>query len=337
MLRVREGAGTKYKQVGSLERGTQVVVYEEKSVNGILWGRTDLGWVSLDYIQICPSAQDMEKAVTGVVIAPNGMNVRSKPGAWNNLVGRLGTGIEVQIYETTLVNGVSWGRIDNGWVCMSYIQLVPELDEDDKTENPETPGEGGTTTDPETPGEGGTTTDPETPGEGGTTTDPEEPEIEVISSTFAFTAAEYASRINEQIASTGYLLAPMEVKPDLSTYGLCKTGEETPVLAILFETDATSGKVAGISLVGPVEESEATKGLLRAITEAAIKVVDAENVNGMIDELFKTEPEVDTEGNTMYGIFDDKLMLAYTETQESEETPAMAMYMIYAIEIVEAE
>ena len=74
--------------------------------------------------------------------------------------------------------------------------------------------------------------------------------------------------------------------------------------------------------------------------------MDAENVNGMIDKLFATEPEQDEQGNNMYGIFNDKLMLMYTVTPEvaddpatekDEATPAMAMYLIYAIKIVEAE
>ena len=153
--------------------------------------------------------------------------------------------------------------------------------------------------------------------------------------------------INELIASTGYVLVSMGEKSGFETYGLTKADGSAGTsifLVVMLKQDATSGKVTNVSLVGSKVESEATKGLLRAVTEATIKVVDAENANGMIDEMFKTEPD-ENEDSPLYSVFNEKLMLAYIETSEvaddpatediNEATPAMAMYVIYAIEIVE--
>lgn len=50
ILRIRAGAGTSYEIVGSYVQGTQVVILEQKTVGNTIWGRTDLGWISMDYV-----------------------------------------------------------------------------------------------------------------------------------------------------------------------------------------------------------------------------------------------------------------------------------------------
>ena len=47
-LRIRDGAGTAYDVVGSYENGDKITILETK--NG--WGRTNLGWVNLDYVDM---------------------------------------------------------------------------------------------------------------------------------------------------------------------------------------------------------------------------------------------------------------------------------------------
>ena len=61
---------------------------------------------------------------TGRVISSTQLNVRAAAGTGNAIVARLNPGTTVTVYELTSVNGVSWGRIANGWVCMQYIQLT---------------------------------------------------------------------------------------------------------------------------------------------------------------------------------------------------------------------
>lgn len=50
-LRIRAGAGTKYDQVGSYQRGAEIVILEQTKAGGQLWGRTDKGWVCMEYVK----------------------------------------------------------------------------------------------------------------------------------------------------------------------------------------------------------------------------------------------------------------------------------------------
>lgn len=48
-LFIREGAGTSYKAVGAMAYGESAVVYERMQAEGYTWGRTDRGWICLNY------------------------------------------------------------------------------------------------------------------------------------------------------------------------------------------------------------------------------------------------------------------------------------------------
>ena len=50
-LNIREDAGAKKKKVGSYKKGDEIIILETKKVSGQEWGRTDLGWVCLDYVK----------------------------------------------------------------------------------------------------------------------------------------------------------------------------------------------------------------------------------------------------------------------------------------------
>lgn len=49
-LKIRNGPGTSYDEVGRLAPGDSVAIYEQQDVNGTPWGKTDRGWVCMDYI-----------------------------------------------------------------------------------------------------------------------------------------------------------------------------------------------------------------------------------------------------------------------------------------------
>lgn len=51
-LRIREGAGTKYDVVGSYNEGDEVTILDQKTVDGTTWGKTNLGWISMDYVDV---------------------------------------------------------------------------------------------------------------------------------------------------------------------------------------------------------------------------------------------------------------------------------------------
>ena len=49
-LNIRKGAGKSYSVVAKYAKGTVVNILETKTVSGTTWGRTDKGWVSMDYV-----------------------------------------------------------------------------------------------------------------------------------------------------------------------------------------------------------------------------------------------------------------------------------------------
>ena len=51
-LNIRSGAGSDYPAVGSLNYGDRVTILEEKKVGDTTWGKTEDGWISLDYVAL---------------------------------------------------------------------------------------------------------------------------------------------------------------------------------------------------------------------------------------------------------------------------------------------
>lgn len=51
VLRIRAGAGTGYAVVGYYYQDAMVTILETVKVGGTVWGRTDRGWISLDYVR----------------------------------------------------------------------------------------------------------------------------------------------------------------------------------------------------------------------------------------------------------------------------------------------
>ena len=128
-LKVRSGAGVGYSIVGAYRKGDQVKIYAQSTANGMTWGQTDKGWVSMNYIQLVNNNNNNNSnngtvLATGTVRANTNLNVRNGAGVGYTRVGSLTGGTAVSIYERVTVNGAEWGRIGtNQWVCMAYIVL----------------------------------------------------------------------------------------------------------------------------------------------------------------------------------------------------------------------
>ena len=150
-VNVRKGAGASYGAVGVLRKGDKVEIYEQKDVDGRIWGRCDKGWfrVSGGYATLETVTEEVEvagpqqpsepaepekpsepeqpaepeKPATGkktyATITVSAVNVRSGAGASNSCVGVLRKGDKVEIYEQKDVDGRIWGRCDKGWFRMS--------------------------------------------------------------------------------------------------------------------------------------------------------------------------------------------------------------------------
>ena len=72
----------------------------------------------MTYVQISKQSSDTASSQTGKVSSSTVLNVRSGPGTNYARVSQLTPGTKVEIIEQTTVNGVRWGRMEKGWVCM---------------------------------------------------------------------------------------------------------------------------------------------------------------------------------------------------------------------------
>ena len=118
-LNIRSGPGTGYGSVGSLNSGARVSILEQFTFNGVTWGCTDKGWISMEYVYVDGTGEDIQYGtVTG-----DELNIRSGPGTGYDSVGKLNSGDEVEILYTVEVNGVTWGNIEKGWISMDYVEL----------------------------------------------------------------------------------------------------------------------------------------------------------------------------------------------------------------------
>ena len=141
-VNVRSGAGVENALVTSLRNGTNVNIYEKVTAsNGTLWARIDQGWVCMDYVRTgtltnVPNGGNNGNSgnVAIITTVPSGaiavgyanedVKVRTGTSLGYPEVGTIAKKQSVVIYESKLDGGMSWGRTDNGWVCISYLTIT---------------------------------------------------------------------------------------------------------------------------------------------------------------------------------------------------------------------
>jgi uncharacterized protein YgiM (DUF1202 family) len=116
-LRVRSGPGTSYSIAGYLFNGDKVTITEQKKVNGVTWGKIHCGWISMEYVKVVESKPSSTKTITASCL-----RIRKGPGLNTTTVGYLYLGAKVEVFETKTVDGITWGRIDRGWISMNYAK-----------------------------------------------------------------------------------------------------------------------------------------------------------------------------------------------------------------------
>ncbi len=123
-LNVREGPGTTYQTVGTLDAGAVVTVLRVE--NG--WGMISLaddsvGWVRMYYLQYQAS---LESDQSGIYLAnvETVLNVRSGPDTEFSVLTTLPPGSIVQIYEAADGWGLMLQDGQAGWVSMAYLLPV---------------------------------------------------------------------------------------------------------------------------------------------------------------------------------------------------------------------
>ena len=128
-MRIRSGAGTANPIVGFYYQNDRVEILEKVLVGSDYWGKTNKGWISLDYVQPDSSTGESSKPTVESsrpsssekkTIIADCLRVRKEAGTEYKIVEFLYYGDTVSVLETKDVDGTLWGRVDTGWICMQY-------------------------------------------------------------------------------------------------------------------------------------------------------------------------------------------------------------------------
>lgn len=155
VVNIRSGPSTSYGITARAYRNEVLTVSHVTNVTNMKWGKVPNGWICLDYTNYdqqvsgngnagnettdIPSVDETvpdnstaendstntppnnTNAISGTVNVNDVLNIRSGPGTAYSTVGFLFRGTKVNILEQTTVGSTPWGRIEKGWVCMTYI------------------------------------------------------------------------------------------------------------------------------------------------------------------------------------------------------------------------
>ena len=123
-LRIRPAPGVVNSILGFYYQNDMVMISEKVLVGTTYWGKTDKGWISLDYVLMKSSTEDTTQTVmTGVkTVIADCLRVRKAIGTDSRIAELLYYGAKVTVLETQSVNGTVWGRVHNGWICMDYVK-----------------------------------------------------------------------------------------------------------------------------------------------------------------------------------------------------------------------
>ena len=186
-VNLRKGPGTNYGIVGSANKGDTLVITETASGSGYEWGKAGEKWIALKYTNYAEAVKEQDKTtenttpetteptvpettvpettapettepetttITGTIKANGGLALREGPGTGYARIKYLPDGMKVTILEQQKAGSMTWGRISEGWISMSYV--VVDQAETKPESKPETKPE---TTEPTVPE---TTTPPTT-------------------------------------------------------------------------------------------------------------------------------------------------------------------------------
>lgn len=126
-LNIRSGPGKGYDSVGSYAEGESVTILEQFTYDGVTWGCTNKGWVSMAYVDTgtsnTSSGSTSSDGQTATVSTESGLRVRSGAGTDFDVVGSLKYGTKVTILSKKTVDGTTWGEISTGWICLDYVTM----------------------------------------------------------------------------------------------------------------------------------------------------------------------------------------------------------------------
>ena len=111
-VNIRKGPGTSYAKVGRADKGQELVLTRVQQGGMYLWGQFSGGWICLDYTDYeqakAEGSGNGEKVMaTGVIVGTDKLNVRSRPGTGNPIVGHYSRGDKVEIPLRQQVGGTA--------------------------------------------------------------------------------------------------------------------------------------------------------------------------------------------------------------------------------------
>lgn len=138
-LRIRSNTSTSSPVVGYKKPNDRVEILEQRTDNGILWGRISEGWIAMSYVKLDSDTQtsqpepEITQAVWGTVNVNISLNIRKEASVASQQVGTYGKNERVKILERKTVSGTVWGRTDRGWISMYYVIVDDYSDQVNKT------------------------------------------------------------------------------------------------------------------------------------------------------------------------------------------------------------
>lgn len=137
-LNVRQYAAATAPKITSLPTGTKVNIYEVTTTLGHRWGRTEKGWICLDYVNLTQVQQPTTpttpgNGTTGAGTAVTMSDVNAYQEADNNskvmFTLKKGESIAIseQVPQKTASGSKIWGKVTvngvSGWVNMAYVEV----------------------------------------------------------------------------------------------------------------------------------------------------------------------------------------------------------------------
>ncbi len=134
-LTIRKGAGTSYGRVGMIYKGRRVEILEQKVVGDVVWGRMDKGWIcltgytSLETVEENVPEVETPKDKIYATVTCDALSIRKGPGTSYGRVGIMYRGRRVEILEQRVVGDAVWGRVSNGWICLTGFTTLETVTE----------------------------------------------------------------------------------------------------------------------------------------------------------------------------------------------------------------
>ena len=123
-LRIRSAPSTETSIVGFYYQDETVYIKEKITVDSVVWGKTELGWINMSYVvtEIQKNEQITSSDIGTKTVIADCLRVRKQIGTDSRIAELLYYGDKVTVLETKTVDGVTWGRVANGWICMDYVK-----------------------------------------------------------------------------------------------------------------------------------------------------------------------------------------------------------------------